>query len=91
MIFSYNYTLTSSCASCNIACATCIGPGALLPDCITCNIGYINPGNNICTVCYGNCASCTGLLQNQCTSCKMGTFLSNNICLSVCVNGTYSS
>lgn len=82
----------TSCASCNPACATCTGPGSLAPDCTSCNPqGYINPGTGICTSCYGFCTSCTGSLQNQCTSCQYGTYFITNRCASNCPPGFYGS
>lgn len=91
VLHSYNLNLTS-CASCNTACATCIGPGSLSPDCTSCNpAGYLNPGSGVCTVCYGFCASCTGLLQNQCQSCLYSTYLDVNQCTSTCPSGFYGS
>ncbi len=83
----------TSCASCSPACATCTGPGSLPPDCISCNpAGYIiNPSTGTCAVCFGLCSACTGVLQNQCTSCQPLSFLNTNRCLTTCPVGYYGS
>jgi proprotein convertase subtilisin/kexin type 5 len=91
ILFSYPFNATA-CASCALACASCIGPGSLAPDCTSCNAqGYIDPGSGVCTICYGTCLTCTGVLQNQCTSCQYGSFLSSNRCISSCPTTFYGS
>ncbi|CAG9335952.1 unnamed protein product [Blepharisma stoltei] len=53
-----------------------------------CNIGwYVSSDGFSCVPCFTGCASCTGLLYYQCSSCSSGYYLLKALCLTYCPSG----
>lgn len=76
-----NYYLKSNaCVKCPFddKCAECTET-----KCLKCKFGYFMSGNNTCSTCFQDCATCLSAESNKCLSCNQNFFLSdNNECLS---------
>jgi|JI10StandDraft_1071094.scaffolds.fasta_scaffold345208_3 proprotein convertase subtilisin/kexin type 5 len=89
-----------SCVSCQSPCGYCTS----LTVCITCLNGFYLSNsscvvecpagytgvNQLCQVCLGNCATCSGS-TTLCNSCKSNTYFmsANNSCVNSCGTGLY--
>ena len=99
----FGQSSTLSCETCAFPCATCLSES----QCLSCQIGYLNPtaytcnqcglgtfaDGQVCTSCPTECSVCYS--ATFCTSCANGYFLYSNQCIndsSVCeLNGHYVS
>ncbi|EAS00754.2 zinc finger lsd1 subclass family protein (macronuclear) [Tetrahymena thermophila SB210] len=97
---------TQRCENCNRNCKTCFGPdqnsciSCSVPllfqkstySCVTrCDKNYYsNYSTNSCELCHPDCASCSGSLNNQCTSCSGQKYLYQNSCVASCPNGFFA-
>ncbi|KAL4453148.1 hypothetical protein ABPG74_015379 [Tetrahymena malaccensis] len=80
-----NYKTTQMCTPCNLTCRTCQNSYS----CSSCQLSqFIDPSTSLCANCDLNCLACTNS-STQCTMCKPGWFLYNQVCYQIQPNGTY--
>ncbi|CAG9321670.1 unnamed protein product [Blepharisma stoltei] len=91
---SCNVCYDTLCATCSFfnsgQCSACVTHASVLAGGIcACNANYIPSTDGFSCVwgCYAGCASCSGTLYTQCTSCFSGWFLYDNMCLLACPTG----
>ncbi|KAL4485927.1 hypothetical protein ABPG73_018332 [Tetrahymena malaccensis] len=73
------------CTPCNLTCRTCQNSYS----CSSCQLSqFIDPSTSLCANCDLNCLACTNS-STQCTMCKPGWFLYNQVCYQIQPNGTY--
>ena len=108
-IQTYTNFTNGSCEKCDETCLGCSGNGSLSciscdssmnlylfqSSCVNaCPTGYFpNINTASCIKCDTTCLTCTGTLNNQCTSCDLnkGLFLYSNICYNGCPPRTFSN
>ncbi|EAR90506.3 zinc finger lsd1 subclass family protein (macronuclear) [Tetrahymena thermophila SB210] len=100
----FNNASNNQCTACDYTCQQCNGTApnnclsCQLPryfdptsnSCLmTCNSNqYHDLNSNLCKQCDSLCLTCNGPLISNCTSCRQGLFLQNNICKPIC-DGSY--
>ncbi|KAM8939375.1 extracellular matrix organizing protein FRAS1 [Pelodytes ibericus] len=96
------YVQNGTCSACDPSCQSCLSDNGLCLTCargrkfyrgkciLECPSGYYADHTGLCAACHKECASCSGPLANECTSCLPPLTLLKGQCLSNCGEGYFS-